>query len=240
MISRLHGANSLAQRCRKRALIFNQVFTNVIIFFNTDHSRSSGGILSLLTRLSSIIICQFTLPYPMFVKHNINSLLVALDPLSWRQVSSAALQRSCPSSSSSWILAITHCLISNSLASFFHNGPVLNFSAITSSTPSVGGFWIKALAGKKNYKLVEFHNTIHLIPSKALQYFYDLPSLAGNCQSIVYSPPFYPVGDDCSPGKPYDPPQKNPPPPPPPSRRLIVSGTLCRTLTVSFCWPTRG
>ena len=186
MIQRLHGANSFAQWCRKRALIFNQVFTNIVFFsLNTDHSLSSGGIFSLVTRLSSIIICQFTLPYPMFVKHNINSLLVALDPLFWRQVSSAALQRSCPSSSSSWILEITHRLIFNLLASFFHNEPVLNFSAITSSTPSVGGFLIKALAEKKKkYKLVESHNTIHLIPSNALQYFYDLPSLEGNCQSV--------------------------------------------------------
>ena len=187
MIQRLHGANSFAQWCRKRALIFNQVFTNIVFFsLNTDHSLSSGGIFSLVTRLSSIIICQFTLPYPMFVKHNINSLLVTLDPLFWRQVSSAALQRSCSSSSSSWILAITHRLIFNLLASFFHNEPVLNFSAITSSTPSVGGFLIKALAEKKKkkYKLVESHNTIHLIPSNALQYFYDLPSLEGNCQSV--------------------------------------------------------
>ena len=151
MISRLHEANSVTQWREKRALIFYQVFTNLVFvfFFNTDHSLSSGGILSLLTRSSSIIICQFTLPYPMFVKHNINSLLVALDPLSWRQVSSASLQRSCPSSSSSWILAITHCLIFNLLASFFHNEPVLNFSAITSSTPSVGGFLIKASAEEK-------------------------------------------------------------------------------------------
>ena len=151
MISRLHEANSVTQWCEKGALIFNQVFTNLVFFFffNTDHSLSSGGISSLVTRSSSIIICQFTLPYPMFVKHNINSLLVALDPLSWRQVSSAALQRSCPSSSSSWILAITHCLIFNLLASFFHNEPVLNFSAITSSTSSVGGFLIKASAEEK-------------------------------------------------------------------------------------------
>lgn len=133
---------------KKSTCIQPRILSNVI-FCNTDHSLSSGGIFLLVTRPSSLIICQFTLPYPMFVKHSINSLLVASGPLFWRQISSAALQRSWLSSSSSWTLAITYCLIFNLLASFFYHEPVLSLSATAWSTPSVGGSIIRALAFKR-------------------------------------------------------------------------------------------
>ena len=113
---------------------------------------SDSGIFSSSTSPSSLIICQFTLAKPIFVRHLMSSLLVAPLVCLWYHVLSTVRQHSFehPPFSTS-IASITQSLIFGwrSPARVFQGVPYWNLSATASHTWSLIGLSIFSWANGK-------------------------------------------------------------------------------------------
>ena len=121
---------------------------------------SEEGIFFTFTSPSSFIICQFTLAKPIFVRHLMSSLLVALLVCLWCHFWSTTRQHSFADPSSSFcasMISDSGIVGSRSLARVFQLGPrSLNLSATKSHTRLLIGASIFSWANGKGR---QFHRS---------------------------------------------------------------------------------